>query len=123
MLGVKRVVYGCKNPVFGGAGSVLSLHDGLAGVEGGAGPERGVGVPGGRYECTGGVLSQEAIDLLREFSLAGTPRAPRPKRGAGLGEGGRALHDGGLACRREGVAGEGGGQRCSDASSALSSHA
>ena len=123
MLGVKRVVYGCKNPVFGGAGSVLSLHDGLAGVEGGAGPERGVGVPGERYECTDGVLSQEAIDLLREFYLAGNPRAPRPKRGAGLVEEGRELDDGRIAWRREGAAGEGGGQGCSDASSALSSHA
>uniref|UniRef100_A0A7S0DRB5 CMP/dCMP-type deaminase domain-containing protein n=1 Tax=Amorphochlora amoebiformis TaxID=1561963 RepID=A0A7S0DRB5_9EUKA len=69
---IKRVVYGCANPRFGGTGSVLSLHDQKQ--------REGLG-----YECTGGLLAAEAIDLLKSFYARGNPNAPPAKRARTLG--------------------------------------
>ena len=90
---------GCTNSVFGGAGSVLSLHQGLltlrscpgtqsppcdqylAGCNGRNGREGdSEGMVGGAFACTSGVLKDEAIELLRRFYLAGNPQTHNPKR-------------------------------------------
>lgn len=69
-VGIRRVVFGCRNDRFGGCGSVLELSDGSCGL-----PE------GGRpFECIGGVLEEESVALLRLFYEGPNPNAPRPKK-------------------------------------------
>jgi tRNA-specific adenosine deaminase 2 len=58
---VPRVVFGCFNDKFGGAGSILSLHEGV-------------------FEIESGVLEAEAIAVLKEFYELGNPNAPDSKR-------------------------------------------
>mmetsp|Transcript_37228 Transcript_37228/g.68689 ORF Transcript_37228/g.68689 Transcript_37228/m.68689 type:complete len:89 (-) Transcript_37228:130-396(-) len=64
---IKKAVYGCANPRFGGTGSVLHLHD----------TKRTEGLG---YECVGGLQKEEAIELLKTFYSRGNPHAPEPKR-------------------------------------------
>ena len=113
ILGLGRVVYGCRNDRFGGCGSVYSLHS--------LGSPK---VPQGNYsdpfclvepykkdeklepirklqhsschkrnfslcnpqttlsnfECTGGVLETEAVEILKRFYERGNPNLPPEKR-------------------------------------------
>jgi tRNA-specific adenosine deaminase 2 len=55
MMGVPLVVYGCRNPRFGGCGSVLDL----------SGPPILASLP--PYNCVSGVLEGEAIERLQKF--------------------------------------------------------
>eukprot|EP00920_Eleutheroschizon_duboscqi_P033999 GHVT01081599.1.p2 GENE.GHVT01081599.1~~GHVT01081599.1.p2 ORF type:complete len:323 (+),score=21.45 GHVT01081599.1:3163-4131(+) len=68
LCGVRRVFYGCPNDRFGGCGSVLSLHEGVA-VK---------GLPG--LKCYGGILADDAIAILQTFYSRGNPRVPEAKR-------------------------------------------
>lgn len=61
---VKRIVYGCANPRFGGCGSVRGLE--MYGKE----------VP----EVEGDVEAEVAVELLGKFYMRSNPNAPRPKK-------------------------------------------
>ncbi|XP_020587428.1 tRNA-specific adenosine deaminase 2 [Phalaenopsis equestris] len=74
ILGIREVYYGCANDKFGGCGSILSLHEG-------ASLEYSSTSSGTRsFKCTGGILSAEAVALLRSFYEQGNPNAPKPHR-------------------------------------------
>mmetsp|Transcript_68546 Transcript_68546/g.212817 ORF Transcript_68546/g.212817 Transcript_68546/m.212817 type:complete len:204 (+) Transcript_68546:94-705(+) len=81
LLGVPEVVYGAPNARFGGCGGVLELHS-VRSAE--AEQEAGAGdVPSRRlrgFSCRGGILAEEAVDLLRVFYAEGNPNAPEEKR-------------------------------------------
>mmetsp|Transcript_20537 Transcript_20537/g.30737 ORF Transcript_20537/g.30737 Transcript_20537/m.30737 type:complete len:206 (+) Transcript_20537:72-689(+) len=66
---IKRVVYGCANPRFGGNGSVVSLHT-----------KSKQSFQFNGYISQGGLREKEAIDLLKSFYSQGNPNAPKPKR-------------------------------------------
>lgn len=73
-VGIKRVVFGCKNDRFGGCGSLLQLHrtevdDGIEKFGKSAG-----------YEITAGVMEEEAVKLLRSFYDRENFHAPDEKR-------------------------------------------
>ncbi|PWA58668.1 APOBEC/CMP deaminase, zinc-binding [Artemisia annua] len=70
-LGIKEVYYGCANDKFGGCGSILSLHTSTTSGE-------NVGRKG--YNCTGGIMAEEAVSLFRNFYELGNPNAPKPHR-------------------------------------------
>jgi tRNA-specific adenosine deaminase 2 len=55
MMGVPLVIYGCKNPRFGGCGSVLNL----------ASPEMLQSLP--PYDTVSGVLEADAVEALQRF--------------------------------------------------------
>lgn len=93
-VGIKRVVYGCRNDRFGGCGSILSLHlpeketdeeehdetttriNDDTSVKNGTDSHRGsLG-----YEVRAGVLEEEAIRLLRSFYDRENFHAPDDKR-------------------------------------------
>jgi tRNA-specific adenosine deaminase 2 len=76
-VGIKRVVFGCKNDRFGGCGSLLHLHL----------PEEGDAVVCARqevqsqgYSITSGVLETDAIKLLQSFYDRENFHAPDEKR-------------------------------------------
>jgi tRNA-specific adenosine deaminase 2 len=83
-IGIRRVVFGCKNDRFGGCGSLLDLHK--------PEPEEANGskslsinstvANNGSlgYEITSGVLEAEAITLLRSFYNRENFHAPDEKR-------------------------------------------
>lgn len=74
ILGFREVYYGCSNDKFGGCGSIISLHEG-------ASPEfSSTSCESQRFKVTGGILSAEAITLLRSFYEQGNPNAPKPHR-------------------------------------------
>ena len=58
---IGRVYFGCRNPKFGGCGSILSLHKDV-------------------YPIVEGVLADEAIALLRRFYDRENFHAPDDKR-------------------------------------------
>ena len=80
--------FGCANDKFGGNGTVLAVHD--AGCSGcwegegeGEGIEAGGGGAGGGYHAypsVGGLLAEQAVDVLRRFYVRGNARAPVPHR-------------------------------------------
>lgn len=61
---IGRVIFGCPNDKFGGCGSILQVHQDVA----------------GGYPVTGGVLKEEAITLLRSFYSQENHHAPDEKR-------------------------------------------
>jgi tRNA-specific adenosine deaminase 2 len=71
-VGIKRVVFGCRNDRFGGCGSLLHLHTKEK-------EEKHVRTSQG-YGITKGVLEQEAITLLRSFYDRENFHAPDHKR-------------------------------------------
>ena len=68
-VGIKSVVYGCSNPRFGGAGSLLPLHSPSFLPDGHQG-----------YSVTGGVREEEAVNVLRTFYDRENESAPVEKR-------------------------------------------
>ncbi|CAK7345726.1 unnamed protein product [Dovyalis caffra] len=75
ILGIKEVYYGCANDKFGGCGSILSLHSSSSQpLNSGEIAQRK------DFKCTGGVMAQEAVSLLRSFYEQGNPNAPKPHR-------------------------------------------
>lgn len=75
ILGIKEVYYGCANDKFGGCGSILSLHR----VRDESIPSEGAPQEKG-FKCIGGIMTSEAISLLRAFYEQGNPNAPKPHR-------------------------------------------
>lgn len=77
-VGIKRVVFGCKNSRFGGCGSLLNLHhpEKLEGTN--ANLSDGCWSRG--YSITSGVLESEAIQLLQIFYDRENFHAPDDKR-------------------------------------------
>ncbi|KAL3911409.1 MAG: hypothetical protein SGILL_007293 [Bacillariaceae sp.] len=72
-VGIKRVVFGCRNDRFGGCGSLLHLHmpedDNMTSVGGSTG-----------YDISSGILEKEAITLLQSFYDRENFHAPDAKR-------------------------------------------
>jgi tRNA(Arg) A34 adenosine deaminase TadA len=64
-LGVIRIFYGCRNERFGGCGSVLDVA------------ATDVRFP--PFETVGGIQSERAIELLKQFYRGQNPHAPNPK--------------------------------------------
>lgn len=63
---IGRVYFGCRNPKFGGCGSILSMHDSSGGS--------------GDYPIVEGLLADPAISLLRRFYDRENFHAPADKR-------------------------------------------
>ncbi|KAH7444221.1 hypothetical protein KP509_02G070300 [Ceratopteris richardii] len=76
ILGIQRVFYGCRNDRFGGCGSVLPIHSVGCGPCGGKSSNHKTQ----NIQCTGGILAEEAVALLRDFYEQGNPNAPKPHR-------------------------------------------
>ncbi len=83
-VGIRRVVYGCRNDRFGGCGSLLNLHQ-REGI--GKGEDHDYGDGDGDldsksqgYEIRTGVLESQAISLLRSFYDRENFHAPDDKR-------------------------------------------
>ena len=72
-VGIRRVIFGCRNDRFGGCGSLLHLHEAEKGCIDQSSASRG-------YEITTGVLEGEAISLLRSFYKRENFFAPIDKR-------------------------------------------
>ncbi|URE11396.1 TRNA-specific adenosine deaminase [Musa troglodytarum] len=72
--GIGKVFYGCANDKFGGCGSVLSLHESASEKL-----SRG-DLQAKSFKCTGGLMSEEAVALFRNFYEQGNPNAPKPHR-------------------------------------------
>jgi tRNA(Arg) A34 adenosine deaminase TadA len=62
MMGVPLVVYGCRNPRFGGCGSVLDISN----------PNVMPSLP--PFECVSGVLEAEAVEALQRFYGRANPK-------------------------------------------------
>ncbi|KAG7357106.1 CMP/dCMP deaminase zinc-binding protein [Nitzschia inconspicua] len=78
-VGIKRVVFGCKNDRFGGCGSLLHLHQPEQAENGNqVEPNNAFLSPG--YAITSGVLEAEAIKLLQSFYDRENFHAPDDKR-------------------------------------------
>lgn len=58
---IGRVYFGCRNPKFGGCGSILSMHE-------------------NKYPIVEGLLADAAISLLRRFYDRENFNAPADKR-------------------------------------------
>eukprot|EP00980_Cylindrotheca_fusiformis_P025056 scaffold12982_cov129-Cylindrotheca_fusiformis.AAC.4 len=69
-VGIRRVVFGCRNDRFGGCGSLLHMHR----------PKKETQASFLGYEITGGILQEEAIALLRSFYNRENTYAPDDKR-------------------------------------------
>lgn len=69
-VGIRRVVFGCRNDKFGGCGSILSLHDnGVIADEESA-----------DYAIVENIMAEEAVALLRRFYNRENFHAPDSKR-------------------------------------------
>jgi tRNA-specific adenosine deaminase 2 len=85
-VGIKRVVFGCKNDRFGGCGSLLRLHEGEKPIESGSNTSESPDEKNDNneicagYDTTSGVLEEEAIQLLRSFYDRENFHAPDDKR-------------------------------------------
>lgn len=79
-LGVSDVVFGAANYRFGGCGGVYSVHTMRTPATTGPGSDSVFRPALEGFSCRGGVLGDEAIELLREFYAAGNPSAPDSKR-------------------------------------------
>jgi tRNA-specific adenosine deaminase 2 len=73
LLKFQHVIYGCANDKFGGTGSILSIHQDPQ--RGGCGKRIS-----STYGSAGGLLKDNAIQLLQEFYISGNPTAPNPHR-------------------------------------------
>jgi tRNA-specific adenosine deaminase 2 len=77
-VGIRRVVFGCRNDRFGGCGSLLNLHEPDPDCVAESSKHRhdaGMG-----YSITSGVLKEDAITLLRSFYNRENFYAPDSKR-------------------------------------------
>ena len=63
--GIRTVYFGCGNERFGGTGTVLAVHS-----------DPSIDSP---YESHGGLLRNEAINLLRRFYIQENEKAPHPR--------------------------------------------
>jgi tRNA-specific adenosine deaminase 2 len=70
-VGMGEVIFGALNDKFGGCGTAVDVITGKHCPN----STRHQAVP-----CTGGVMMDDAVQLLREFYARGNVRAPRPQR-------------------------------------------
>ncbi|XP_020685603.1 tRNA-specific adenosine deaminase TAD2-like isoform X2 [Dendrobium catenatum] len=77
IIGIREVYYGCANDKFGGCGSILPLHEG-ASLEFSSSSSKARA-----FKCTGGILSAEAVALLRSFYEQGNPNGAKPLSSCG----------------------------------------
>ena len=75
LVGLCKVVYGCRNERFGGCGSVLDVHQKT--LQSSCSTEEASRLE--TLECTPGVMETEAIALLQRFYEGENPSAPKPK--------------------------------------------
>ena len=92
MVGIRRVVFGCKNERFGGCGSLLHLHEPEQTGSNDLTTDMPVGeknrtdnrIDSNRlslgYEVKSGILEDEAVRLLRTFYDRENHHAPDDKR-------------------------------------------
>ena len=92
MVGIRRVVFGCKNERFGGCGSLLHLHEPEQAVENDLATSFSSGKNNRTencldsrmislgYEVKSGILEDEAVQLLRTFYDRENYHAPDDKR-------------------------------------------
>jgi tRNA-specific adenosine deaminase 2 len=74
---MSQVWFGCANDKFGGNGTVLAVHQaGCSGCWEGSEDSNSYHA----YESVGGLLAEEAVDVLRRFYVRGNVRAPVPHR-------------------------------------------
>lgn len=67
-VGIRHVLYGCKNERFGGCGSVMSIHTAdLSSLQ----PVS---------TCKGGIMADKAVTFLKEFYKGENSNAPESKR-------------------------------------------
>ena len=83
MVGIRRVVFGCKNERFGGCGSLLHLHE----SENADGTRHAIPTDSvnsrsesSGYEIKSGILEEDCIRLLRSFYDRENFHAPDDKR-------------------------------------------
>ncbi|KAJ0985300.1 hypothetical protein J5N97_003656 [Dioscorea zingiberensis] len=81
ILGIRKVYYGCGNDKFGGCGSILSLHENNSENLSRSEVSNRKG-----FQCTGGIMSEKAVALLRSFYEQGNPNAPKPHRPVRIGQ-------------------------------------
>jgi len=62
---ISDVIYGCKNPHFGGNGTILNIHENNETY---------------KYKSQGGILEKEAIQILQEFYEIPNIRVPEEFR-------------------------------------------
>lgn len=79
LLRFKSVIFGCANDKFGGNGSILNIHMISCGTCA-TDIYRDRSDSGGTYKSVGGLLKEDAIELLQEFYITGNPKAPKPHR-------------------------------------------
>lgn len=71
LLGVSKIVYGCKNDRFGGCESILNIHTDPYIIQNLNSDKQ--------FICKGGLFANAAVELLREFYRGENPNAPVPK--------------------------------------------
>ena len=89
MVGIRRVVFGCKNERFGGCGSLLHLHEAEKSDESEKADETGHAtatysvnsrLESSGYEIKSGILEEDCVRLLRSFYDRENVHAPDDKR-------------------------------------------
>jgi len=70
MIGINRVLFGCKNDRFGGCGSLLNLHK----------PDALPSTKHYGFKIIGGIHEEEAVKLLQSFYNRENFHAPDHKR-------------------------------------------
>jgi tRNA-specific adenosine deaminase 2 len=75
---VRRVVFGCSNPRFGGCGTVRSLD--IYSGQGSRDPDAGEPKSTPDLTIVQGIRACDAVQLLTDFYLMTNPNAPPPKR-------------------------------------------
>ena len=82
--GVKKVFFGCRNPRFGGNGTILSIHNDHVGElwnknENDKNNKNKNSINNIGYESYSGFREEEAIKLLQDFYEQENPSAPQPR--------------------------------------------
>ncbi len=79
--GIGRVFFGCRNPRFGGNGTILSVHQdsGCCGGSGDVGASAAAAPGRVGYPSFAGFRQEEAVRLLQDFYEQENPSAPQPR--------------------------------------------
>eukprot|EP00242_Pyramimonas_sp_CCMP2087_P018590 CAMPEP_0198209872 /NCGR_PEP_ID=MMETSP1445-20131203/17786_1 /TAXON_ID=36898 /ORGANISM="Pyramimonas sp., Strain CCMP2087" /LENGTH=190 /DNA_ID=CAMNT_0043883779 /DNA_START=102 /DNA_END=674 /DNA_ORIENTATION=+ len=85
LINIGKAYYGCPNDKFGGCGSVLPVNDqGCSACWDESQPRKQSGLqPNWPFECVGGLMAEQAVDILRQFYVRGNVNAPVPHRPTG----------------------------------------
>jgi tRNA-specific adenosine deaminase 2 len=77
-VGMRKVVYGCRNERFGGCGSILNVHSDRYSSDGLKEVDQAL-ISAEPLNCISGVHADIAVNLLKEFYKGENPNAPNPK--------------------------------------------